>query len=468
VERPGQPATAHQVDSPFVLIGRDPGSDLVLDDPRVSRRHAVIQAIAGRLFCLDLQSRIQLHWENDDGPRTRGWLSAGKGLRVGPFRILVQAAVEGEPDLAPEWDPTLTQPMSLQDPITMPAVGLELPIRWGDSASLWRMETMMAIVGRSDASQLVLSDDSISKFHAFFVRTSAGLWVVDLQARQGIAVNGYDVRWAWLDEGDLLRIGQFAFRVRYDRPPQEMSRAEVPLSSGAVNESSPGRAIALRGEPRRGSGRSLAVRDRKSGSVISSRGPVRPSTEIDAQPQTARWAPPIEWEPRPTSLWQQQIQAMESFHNDMILMLQMFTAIHRESLRSVRDELDHVRQLTRELTELQKKLGTGEGPSTSNASVQAKSEDGKTPSPNPGGRVGKRSESRSRPTSERSQERRSSRNDVMPPRTSTPRKDAPVDAPSHETEGDDLQMHGDLCRRIAAIQSERQGYWRKILGTLNK
>ena len=47
------------------------------------------------------------------------------------------------------------------------------------------------------------------------------------------------------------------------------------------------------------------------------------------------------------AMWQQQMQLMESFHNDMILMVQMFVAMHREHLASVRDELDMVQQLTR-------------------------------------------------------------------------------------------------------------------------
>ena len=49
-------------------------------------------------------------------------------------------------------------------------------------------------------------------------------------------------------------------------------------------------------------------------------------------------------------MWQQQMRLMESFHNDMIMMVQMFFAMHREHMASVREELDRVEQLTRELT----------------------------------------------------------------------------------------------------------------------
>ena len=81
--------------------------------------------------------------------------------------------------------------------------------------------------------------------------------------------------------------------------------------------------------------------------------------------QNALWEPIIPGPANQLALWQQQMQVMESFHKDMILMVQMFVAMHREHVVSVRDELDRVQQLTRELSELQRDLveqasGSGE------------------------------------------------------------------------------------------------------------
>ena len=58
-------------------------------------------------------------------------------------------------------------------------------------------------------------------------------------------------------------------------------------------------------------------------------------------------------------MWRQQMQMMESFHNDMILMVQMFMAMHREHLSSVRDELDRVKKLTGELADPAGEAGGG-------------------------------------------------------------------------------------------------------------
>ena len=61
--------------------------------------------------------------------------------------------------------------------------------------------------------------------------------------------------------------------------------------------------------------------------------------------------------PQQIAMWQQQMRMMESFHDDMMLMIQMFMAMHREHLGAVQGELDKVRELSRELGRLQGQLG---------------------------------------------------------------------------------------------------------------
>ena len=56
-------------------------------------------------------------------------------------------------------------------------------------------------------------------------------------------------------------------------------------------------------------------------------------------------------------MWQQQMQMMEWFHRDMILMVQMFMAMHREHRVAIRDELERVEKLTKKLRVLQKTDG---------------------------------------------------------------------------------------------------------------
>src|ERR1017187_123604 len=74
-------------DSPFVLVGRNPRSDLILDDKTVSRRHALLQAVAGRVFVIDLQSRSKVYWEGEEAPRSQGWFDQDGFIQVGRYRI---------------------------------------------------------------------------------------------------------------------------------------------------------------------------------------------------------------------------------------------------------------------------------------------------------------------------------------------------------------------------------------------
>ena len=65
------------LDLPFLLVGSDPACDLRLQHPDVSDRHAYLQLVGGRLFCLDLGSRTGnvehgLHGRGDRAAPGRG------------------------------------------------------------------------------------------------------------------------------------------------------------------------------------------------------------------------------------------------------------------------------------------------------------------------------------------------------------------------------------------------------------
>src|SRR5262249_40316867 len=86
----GQPtggSIAETFDCPFVVVGRDSRSDLVLESDQVSRRHAYLQAVGGRIYVVDLESRSKLFWEGDEAPRSQGWLDAGRFIRIGPYLL---------------------------------------------------------------------------------------------------------------------------------------------------------------------------------------------------------------------------------------------------------------------------------------------------------------------------------------------------------------------------------------------
>jgi pSer/pThr/pTyr-binding forkhead associated (FHA) protein len=465
--RPDACSVSYRFEQPFILVGRDARSDLVLDDPRVSSRHAVFQATGGRVFCIDLQSRSGMVREGASDRQSRAWLSPGETVCLGPFGIHWTEVPDGNAG-DPDWpDPLVGEPAGTMEACVLPQARLLLPIRVGNEESLWRLDSQLALVGRSDDCQLVLSDDSVSRHHALLIRTSSGLWVVDLLAREGVQVNGDRVRWAWLDDGDNLRIGRFTFIVRYEAASLPLRRQDVPLEAGAVTKERL-QAAAKATRLTTGGGTALALRPKVNPPAPLRSTRVSPATLPGALAASAEtvWEPPVLIGPDQMLMWQQQMQMMESFHKDMILMVQMFVAMHREHLVSVRDELDRVQQLTRELSELQQNLL--EAPEKTGA--RRRGRDSLTSPPANRSKNGTNSAHHG----PRTEQDAGSTNDAARPRPASPRdagaaagddRTAPASRPAPT---DDLELHGQLTKRIADLQRERQGYWQKILGVINQ
>ena len=98
-----------------------------------------------------------------------------------------------------------------------PALGDEfregpiLRIGGGDDAELRPLEVGWTRIGRSPLADIQLDDPSVSRRHALLIRTDQGaLRVLDDRSLNGIFVNGRQVEWAPLSDGDELVVGAAA------------------------------------------------------------------------------------------------------------------------------------------------------------------------------------------------------------------------------------------------------------------
>jgi hypothetical protein len=73
-----------------LVVGRDPGCDLVLTDPRVSRRHLAIEATVDAISFRDLDSANGVALNHEE--RKDGRLDCGDILRLGDSELVVEAA----------------------------------------------------------------------------------------------------------------------------------------------------------------------------------------------------------------------------------------------------------------------------------------------------------------------------------------------------------------------------------------
>ncbi|MEA2599981.1 MAG: adenylate cyclase [Acidobacteriota bacterium] len=75
-------------------------------------------------------------------------------------------------------------------------------------------------LGRGSDNDVVLSDVSVSRYHAEILREGDDGWSVhDLKSTNGVEVNGVPVEKAPLNPGDLLGVGAFEIRVEEEAPP---------------------------------------------------------------------------------------------------------------------------------------------------------------------------------------------------------------------------------------------------------
>jgi pSer/pThr/pTyr-binding forkhead associated (FHA) protein len=408
IEGPGPlAAEAHAMTQPFLVVGRGPEVDLQLDHPEVSRRHAYFQVIAGRLFCVDLQSRSGTSWS--DGPRLMGWVRPGRAVQIGPYRIRLA------PDAALDAAAPSPSPSDSMLPAVEPAeASLEI-IGPAPARTLWRMRRALVMLGRSRPCWVRLPSRDVSRIHCGLVRTPAGIWVIDLLGRGGIAVNERSTRWARLDHGDRLDVGPYQIRLRSGPAAEGSELATIAPRPALLPERAPG-----------------------PPSLPAPSPSWRPTTLVTRPDLDASALAPILQE-----LGQMQQQMADHFQQTLITVFQLFSTMHQDQMGLIREELAEIRRLSQEQKDLQAELRRRD-----EASVAA-------PSP-VNGALPIQPERVMPPPADRTAAR---------PSTAPPHR---VPPPPPEAQGqarpqtqDDL--HALINRRLMAIQEERQTRWQKLM-----
>jgi hypothetical protein len=451
-------AEPRDFDRPFVLVGRHPRADLILDHERISRRHAYFQAIAGGLFCVDLGSRSGVAWE--ERPRPSGWVDREQGVRVGPFEIRAGEGVGS----APANDPLTARAL---EETPLPEVVLEFP-GFPDRPP-WRLRRVLTLVGRNPNCRLKLIDPAVSEFHLALLRTPDGLWVVDLIGRGGIIVNGQRLGWGRLEPGDRLQMGPLQIRIHGEMPSETQAlpgpKRVRPLPLEDLRPAGPRPSTPARKSPK-------TPRPAPAPAPPIRMGPTEiqdVSASFDLQ--AARVEP---FEPMMAQMADRfdrmQERMFDKFEQAMMMMAQMFGTLQRDQMDLVREELGRLNQLNQDLHALQSELAS-RSPAGSPAAaipapapadpvmtetlarIEAMLQQASTPAQ--GVPPGSRPSSPLPPTPEREPETIPIGAKPSPP-PSTPLPEI-GNLP-------DEAVHVFLFERIAAIQHERQTRWQRVLG----
>ncbi|MDQ0989036.1 FHA domain-containing protein [Streptomyces sp. V3I7] len=195
-------------------VGRDPLSDIVLDDARVSWHHAVLRPADG-------------HWLIEDEQSTNGTYADGRRVNasdIGPGSVLRFGNPADGPraQLAPCPAPDPERPSA----VSMPA----RTATFRKPATVRPLPTRTVRIGRAADSDLVVDDLLVSRRHAELCAHADGTYeIADLGSHNGTFLNGRPVTRAPVVPGDIIGIGHSAFCLVGDGLQEYVDTGEVSL-----------------------------------------------------------------------------------------------------------------------------------------------------------------------------------------------------------------------------------------------
>jgi len=92
-------------------------------------------------------------------------------------------------------------------------------------------------IGKADANDLVLGDDTVSRNHCELVREGSAVRVRDLGSTNGTRVDGTRVTDALLSPGAVLKVGEVEIALRSTAPRSEILPSEEPRFGPALGQS---------------------------------------------------------------------------------------------------------------------------------------------------------------------------------------------------------------------------------------
>ncbi|HEX8731741.1 MAG TPA: FHA domain-containing protein [Ktedonobacterales bacterium] len=234
----GAPARAISLTYRLTLIGRESDNDIVLDDERISRRHAELRWERGRVELADYGS-LNGTLVNEQAVRGRLPLRVGDVIQLGKrryqldLREVVRPAPADAGELeGPETRKTRRAPDSLA--LAQPRLRL-VAFQGADAGGAWPLSAAVTTIGRGAVCAIVISDPSISRIHAQVMRQPAGYFLSDVGSSNGVWLNGERLAGpAQIGTGDVIALGDTMMRCEADAPAE--TPPETPTSSLAETQ----------------------------------------------------------------------------------------------------------------------------------------------------------------------------------------------------------------------------------------
>jgi pSer/pThr/pTyr-binding forkhead associated (FHA) protein len=201
-----------------MTMGRSVDNSIKLEGDAVSRRHAAVEVMQGKVILSDLSSANGTY-VNEKRITIPTELREGDRVRVGSNTLTFKKSAAPARADSPAGGTIVWQ---TTEPLTL--------VR-GDGAEFGLNRSMR--VGRSDDNDLVLTGDtSASQHHAKIDLVAGQAIITDLTSRNGTWVNGKRISGATrLNHGDRILVGDTIFRLRLGTRPLVDAGAKPKQSS---------------------------------------------------------------------------------------------------------------------------------------------------------------------------------------------------------------------------------------------
>src|SRR5215831_1475829 len=243
-------------------VGRDPQSDIFVDDSRVSWRHAVLRQDAGNWLLEDagstngtFQDRTRVQrvpiagscsvrlGHPEDGPVLSCSVSAPARRAEDAYAGQAQPTRYAESPAPPNpavnrmragvpagahvpgggYGPGAGAPGQNAPAVRIPRSSLDRP-----PSAIRQLRTTLLRIGRAADNQVVIEDLSVSRYHAELRRNNRGGYtIVDLGSHNGTFVNGQRIESAPVTERDIIGIGPAAYRLVGEELHEFLDTGEV-------------------------------------------------------------------------------------------------------------------------------------------------------------------------------------------------------------------------------------------------
>jgi pSer/pThr/pTyr-binding forkhead associated (FHA) protein len=196
-------SATEKIAEPFVFFGRHPLNTIQLDDPSVSKKHAYLHVIDGRLFIVDFGSRRGVCIAGERVAES--WVDCGQVVEIGDFDIRIEGASNTRADRSLPTSPTLR------------SNGAQLaiaPTNHPRETTFYPLRSAITFIGQNPQCNYRFVDDRLLHFHAAIVLTQTDAWLVDLLGFGATLLNGSTVRSSQLQSGDTINLNGILFEVQ--------------------------------------------------------------------------------------------------------------------------------------------------------------------------------------------------------------------------------------------------------------